>query len=661
MKIKTLKVSNFMPYKGVQKVIFPQHEMQNVMLVFGDNMRGKTSILNALRWGFYGVAVGRHLREIPRTNLINIDAAAEGDWRMSVTLSFEHDGKDYELNRSIEKRQNTLKPRNDADFKESIGLKIDDTPVPGDLIVYEISQIMPKEISRFFLFDGELLEEYENLLADESEQGRLIKDRIESVLGVPALIHTRDVLNILLKEARSAQRKDAQKTDDLRKFAQDQQSLELKLEDIERNISDLESQEERQQEKIDEIDDFLKNTEAVQNRKIELTKLEAAQETAKKDVLRFGESNRELLRTVWNDVLANSVQSIIQDQEKERHRLQKDLEVSFVRQNRIDELKRSIEEGKECSTCGQKLPEAVTTKLQVQLDDLVARSEGVNIDVTTLSNLSTTIESLKGIRSEGEVGRIVKNLELVTAAKVSLMAAENRWEEIDEEIRGYDTDEIMRQRAQRGRWVQQLYKTRFSLEEAGDDKDQNTKKQEKISDLINKHGGTQGSRSNRRLDTLKQLETVFSKGIDQLRQKMKGNVEEFATKAFMQMTTEKTYAGLQINNSYGLSILDPQGEVLNERSAGAEQVVALALIDGLNKTSGTKAPIVMDTPLGRLDPKHRQNILQYLPDMAEQVVLLVHEGEIHAKRDIEGFASRIGARYEIKRVSATQSRIEKVI
>jgi DNA sulfur modification protein DndD len=100
--------------------------------------------------------------------------------------------------------------------------------------------------------------------------------------------------------------------------------------------------------------------------------------------------------------------------------------------------------------------------------------------------------------------------------------------------------------------------------------------------------------------------------------------------------------------------------VVDERSAGAEQIVALSLIDGLNKTSGTKAPIIMDTPLGRLDPKHRNNILQYLPGMSEQVVLLVHEGEIHAKRDTEVFASRIGARYEIKRISAKQSRIERV-
>ncbi len=138
-------------------------------------------------------------------------------------------------------------------------------------------------------------------------------------------------------------------------------------------------------------------------------------------------------------------------------------------------------------------------------------------------------------------------------------------------------------------------------------------------------------------------------------------MQDYATQAFMRLTTETSYSGLQINQSYGLSILDHEGRVLKERSAGAEQIVALALIDGLNKTSNKKAPIIMDTPLGRLDPKHRKNVLQYLPDMSEQVVLLVHEGEIHSKRDTQEFAHRIGARYEIKRISATQSRIVKVI
>ena len=154
---------------------------------------------------------------------------------------------------------------------------------------------------------------------------------------------------------------------------------------------------------------------------------------------------------------------------------------------------------------------------------------------------------------------------------------------------------------------------------------------------------------------------MFSQGIDQLRNKLREDVEEHATNAFKKLTSEKTYSGLQINQSYGLSILDQEGRILTERSAGAEQVVALSLIDGLNRTSGTSAPIVMDTPLGRLDLKHRSNILQYLPDMSEQVVLLVHEGELDPKRDLEQFASRIGVRYKIKRVSATESLIERIV
>ena len=53
MKLHSITMKNFMPYKGQARVEFPQDEFRNVMLVFGDNMRGKTSLLNALRWGFY--------------------------------------------------------------------------------------------------------------------------------------------------------------------------------------------------------------------------------------------------------------------------------------------------------------------------------------------------------------------------------------------------------------------------------------------------------------------------------------------------------------------------------------------------------------------------------------------------------------------------------
>jgi DNA sulfur modification protein DndD len=418
MRIQTLRISNFMPYKGNHEIAFPDHETQNVMLIFGDNMRGKTSILNAIRWGFYGVALGRHLRQIPKLNLVNRDAASDGDWEVTVAMTFNHGGKEYELTRSINKRKNTTHPRHDADFEELIGLRIDGVPVPGDAISYEISQIMPQEVSRFFLFDGELLQEYENLLIDESDQGRMIKERIESVLGVPALIHARDELKLLLKDARAAQRKEAQKKDDLRKFAQDQRNLELKLEDIESNLRDLEDQKVGLEEKIDDIDDFLKGTEAVQSRKVELSRLEAQQVDAEKEIERLIEGNRLLMRTAWQDVLANSVRPTIKSLQDKRKQMSDDLQNAISLQNRIDDLKRSIEESERCAMCGQELPKEVTDRLRAELDDLLAKGTDGELDIRSLSAVTTTIESLEAIRGQGEVGRIVDNVKAIAAAKV---------------------------------------------------------------------------------------------------------------------------------------------------------------------------------------------------------------------------------------------------
>jgi len=133
MKLQELTIYNFMPYKGEQRIEFPQHDTQNVMLLFGDNMRGKTSFLNSIRWGFYGLALGRHSRIIPRTNLVNSIAASEGDWSMSIILKFTHENRQYELRRQLDRKSHVSIPKNDGDFEESIGLKIDNQVITGFL------------------------------------------------------------------------------------------------------------------------------------------------------------------------------------------------------------------------------------------------------------------------------------------------------------------------------------------------------------------------------------------------------------------------------------------------------------------------------------------------------------------------------------------------
>lgn len=70
-------------------------------------------------------------------------------------------------------------------------------------------------------------------------------------------------------------------------------------------------------------------------------------------------------------------------------------------------------------------------------------------------------------------------------------------------------------------------------------------------------------------------------------------------------------------------------EITFDRSAGENQIFATALIAGLAKVSGVKAPMVVDTPLGRLDSKHRENILRFWTgDKNRQVILLSQDEEI---------------------------------
>lgn len=69
---------------------------------------------------------------------------------------------------------------------------------------------MPESVSRFFLFDGELLQQYEELLREESEMGAKIKEAIERILGVPVLTTARSNMKRLLDEAQKAESKSAQ-------------------------------------------------------------------------------------------------------------------------------------------------------------------------------------------------------------------------------------------------------------------------------------------------------------------------------------------------------------------------------------------------------------------------------------------------------------------
>lgn len=68
---------------------------------------------------------------------------------------------------------------------------------------------------------------------------------------------------------------------------------------------------------------------------------------------------------------------------------------------------------------------------------------------------------------------------------------------------------------------------------------------------------------------------------------------------------------------------------LDEFSAGERQLYALSLLWALRKVSGRQLPLVVDTPLARLDEFHRWRLFrQYIPAVSNQVVLFVTGAEL---------------------------------
>lgn len=658
MKFLELTLYNFMPFKGKHRITFPTDSSRNVLLIFGDNMRGKTSLLNAFRWAFYGRALGRHLKEIGLQNIVNVDAAKEGDWSMHVHLRFEAEGHEYDLRREIRLRELVIEPKSPNDFELALALRRDGTVLRADKIEHELNQLIPEQVSRFFLFDGELLQEYELLLIHESEQGRRIKEAIEQVLGVPALVNGRIELRALLKRAQTAQAKEMKHIEGMQALAEQQLKLQAEYQSFEKDLEGLKQKEANTQDQIDRLGDELTATQAVQKYKADLDASEAKQQqlTAREAELR--DEKLQILRNAWPDLLQPRVQTRIKHLERERDTFQAKIEQGGALKAQIEDLG-SLLGSSVCPTCDQSVSAEQREGLGRKLGTLEGQLVKMTSGIQKLAEVSSEISRLSRIRAIGSGERIRVIEKELHGWNVKLVKVENEIENLKEKVKGHDTAEIARKRAKHDQFLTNLGRLQEGTGKTQEKIEENMRKQNQLAKLMSKNPAARNQRSSVQVGIYSALERIFSDGIDKLRDDLRSKVAALATEAFRHLTTEKTYKVLDINENYGLTIIDRENRPVTERSAGAEQIVALALIDGLNRTARKSGPVVMDTPLSRLDPKHRSNVLSYLPQMADQVILLVHEGEIRKDVDLEPLKDRIGGVYQIERISSSQSRLVK--
>ena len=88
----------------------------------------------------------------------------------------------------------------------------------------------------------------------------------------------------------------------------------------------------------------------------------------------------------------------------------------------------------------------------------------------------------------------------------------------------------------------------------------------------------------------------------------------------------------QINpETYAVKLIGDNGNEIDkdDLSAGEKQIYAISVLEALARTSGRHLPIIIDTPLARLDSNHRSKLINnYFPNASHQVIILSTDTEV---------------------------------
>lgn len=134
-------------------------------------------------------------------------------------------------------------------------------------------------------------------------------------------------------------------------------------------------------------------------------------------------------------------------------------------------------------------------------------------------------------------------------------------------------------------------------------------------------------------DHIGKLKNTMKSFADELiRKNVTGLEEHIAAKFFDLSRKSNLITGINIcPDSFKLTLLDTNKNPMSPSrlSAGERQLLAIAILWGLAEASGKEIPTVIDTPLGRLDGKHRSKLINnYFPKASSQVILLSTDEEI---------------------------------
>ena len=613
MRFKSIAIENVFSYHGLKHFNF-ENKDEPVALIIGENGFGKTSFINSVKIALHGL--NKDILNIGNQNLskedfvlgnskknfsgmLNRKAKLEGINEAKISITIDDD----EL--LIVKRTFTL---SGTSYVESLMLYDEEQNLlaQGDDAQDIINQKISPTMARFFFFDGEKIQ----TIADFSHKE--FTKMLEDVLEL-------DIYDQMVSDADYLIRKinKAELDKDLQAQVEEKEKVYDNLKEEIITTEETFSNEKKvilkeMEGKKRELDNKLKKLKS----RFQVTLTEAresfktAEEKRQELVAQMKQATLIQLPLLLNTSLKEKVSADINA--NYRGKVQIDSNVLAIKKEQLmklldsvdgkDEVSKAFDNVFQSSSKNQSVSFADPHKIEQQFDALP------KIDLPTLlTALSDNAQEIKETKAE------------ILLLEHKIADDKKEYEE-DFILATKMTEDIIRQTVKCETLEEKIITLNAEEKELRKELGKLTIKEHK-NDL-----------ANAKIKTLQSIIKVSTEMKKKIKTDKRENLERSINIKFKQLKKEGYEADkIILDENFNINFYDVDGNAMDilSSSSGQKQIIATALIWGISEYIAEDIPMIIDTPLGRLDEKNQSLILnKFYPEVSKQVIILPTPSEL---------------------------------
>lgn len=637
MWISKIELTNFKSYQ-YQEFTFPKPTPErNLSLVGGMNGFGKTTLLEAIYLCLYGSEATSHLGRAGLAedsygkflkNAFHGEAKMTKRDFMAVNIAFEVDDFfGYEVRRKWHFQSSGIFDEEDLQVCETRNGNVERFLDNDDLNEILLNHVVPPHVAPFFFFDGEELKRN----ADQNKTAFILMG-LENLLGVVHLKHLKDRLaNYANQRLVGTSKVDKAELD---RTANDCELAKTERDDAFNQLNEIRQKIEVARSKRDEVHLNIQSSGAGSGDKKQIE--EALQEEGQR------RSERDKAQDQLSLLLTTKLPfNLITKQ------LRDSLESQLISEEKLEDWSKrkdalAPQRGKFKDSFfeeAKKIEEITRSNVESYLDKA--------IDIAWESIYTPQPEGCaKSVRHSYLDGRQrSKVIEMINSSKVN--GAQIKELSVNVESLNIRIEQLARRRVQLQsilgdgqlqEWLEELKLLEDEIEGLRSSEGSLDRQVVAANELISKLQATI-ERERKRIIESSPQRSYASKAqmvidfIDELLPRLfllkTEEVSKAVTETFKRLSHKALVDKILVNERGESKIFDENGkEISVDLSAGEKQMFVTAMIAGLAQVSGFEIPIIVDTPLGRLDSIHRKKILDYWINTGRQVILLSQDEEI---------------------------------